>query len=85
MTLIGMERTLCGGHIVANFKEVIRAVMAKGEYADNCCREVGEPRASTFTNEVGNGIAENHVGFESLLTVSVEVPLTTVNPQLHSF
>ena len=51
-----------------NFREVIRAVMAKVEYADNCGREVGEPRASTFTHKVGNGIAENHVGFDSLLT-----------------
>lgn len=40
--------------------------MAKVEYADNCGREVSEPRASTITHKVGNGIAENHVGFDSL-------------------
>ena len=40
--------------------------MAKVEYADNCGREVSKPRASTITHKVGNGIAENHVGFDSL-------------------
>ena len=40
--------------------------VAEVEDADNRGREVSEPRASTITHKVGNGIAENHVGFDSL-------------------
>ena len=85
MTLTGVERTLRGGHFVANFRGMIRAVVAKRDTQTIVVGEVGEPSASTFTHEVGNDIAENHGKFESFPTASVEVPLPIVNPQLHSF
>lgn len=34
MTLIGVERTLCGGHFVANFREMIREDVAEVEDAN---------------------------------------------------